>query len=139
MSNDLLKGSKKLPVASFIFYLCSHFPAYKISVRPWSPFLGSSVVSGEKLASVMGKASPLLGVFWCVGLLGFLVYDYAQGSEQPLSRIAIHRATMELQESASILALPTELGLKVTHSNFSKKLVYFFVLAIRKLSLFLPG
>lgn len=135
MSNDLLKGSKKLPVASFSFYLCSHLPAYKISVRPWSPFLGSSVVSGEKLASVMA----LLGVFWCVGLLGFLVYDYAQGSEQPLSRIAIHRATMELQESASILALPTELGLKVTHSNFSKKLVYFFVLAIRKLSLFLPG
>lgn len=74
------------------------------------------MVSGEKLASVMGKASPLLG--WGVGLLGFLVYDYAQGSEQPLSRIAIHRATMELQESASISALPTELGLKVTHSNF---------------------
>ncbi|EEE53480.1 hypothetical protein OsJ_36627 [Oryza sativa Japonica Group] len=43
----------------------------------------------------------------------------ARGDEQPLSRIAIERATVAAVDSASVKAQPTVLGLKFQYANFN--------------------
>uniref|UniRef100_A0A0E0MNX4 Multifunctional fusion protein n=1 Tax=Oryza punctata TaxID=4537 RepID=A0A0E0MNX4_ORYPU len=55
-------------------------------------------------------------VLACIVVIGCATI--ARGDEQPLSRIAIERATVAAVDSASVKAKPTVLGLKFQYANF---------------------
>ena len=65
----------------------------------------------------------LLVALWAVLVHALACADVLHAGEQPLSRIAIRRATAAVVDSASVKARPAVLGLKV----FSLMLVQLFL------------
>jgi hypothetical protein len=75
------------------------------------------MVLASEISAIGPRMEKSLMLFVLLGLVGFglgLVSADNDGfGEQPLSKIAIHKATLALNDSSSINAHPSLLGLKV--------------------------
>ena len=63
------------------------------------------------------KFFRVVTLLWLTSLISSALANVVGFSEQPLSKIAIHKTTRALRESVSIRASPVVLGLQV-HTNF---------------------